>query len=178
MVQWEGPGLFTGEQQSFVGILNSAGQVTQEWSGLPGPVAGRTDGATLIVVAPATGPGEPRDSMAVLVELQENRWRPLVTGFSLISSPDPRFIASVRRGPFVRVQQRGECAPVRATSQRDAEIISCVRNGVLLRAPGEVRVHVDRTWRQVITPTGRSGWIDIGQLSAVDSAASDALSLR
>ncbi len=164
MVQWDGPSLFTGENESYIGIVNSAGQVTQQWAGLPGAVAGRSDGATLVVVAPATGPADPRDSMAVLVELGADRWRPLVLGFALISSPDPRFIASVRRGPFVRIQTRADCAPIRVASERTAEAFACLGNGVILRAPGETRVHNDYTWRQVVGPNGRAGWVDVSHL--------------
>ena len=164
MVQWDGPSVFTGEAESFVGIVNSGGQVTQQWTGVPGPVAGRTDGATLVAVAPATGPADPRDSMAVLVELQADRWHPIVTGFALVSSPDPDFIASVRRGPFVRISTRAECAPVRVASERAAEAFACLKNGVIMRAPGETRVHNDYTWRQVVGPNGRPGWVDISHL--------------
>jgi hypothetical protein len=104
------------------------------------------------------------ESMAVLVELQANTWRPIVLGVDLLSSPDEHFIASVRAGPFVRAETARQCAPVRAAPDKESEMIACVANGVILRAPGETRVHVDYTWRQVISPTGRAGWIDVSHL--------------
>ncbi|MGH2608016.1 MAG: hypothetical protein ACRDHF_02910 [Tepidiformaceae bacterium] len=162
MIHWTGPAPATGDDEDYVGIVNRRGKITQSWVGLPGPIAGRRDGATLVAVAPH--PEIRGASMAVLVELQANSWRPIIVGADLLTSADEHFITSVRQGPFVRVETPRECAPIRALPQRDAEAIACPANGVILRAPGERRIHVDYTWEHVIGPGGRAGWIDIGDL--------------
>lgn len=159
MIAWQGTNAL-GDPESYAGILNSGGELTQSWAGVPGSIAGRTDGATLIVSAPGDGGGW----IAALVQLQADRWRPLAIGADVLSSPNEHFIASVRRGPFVRVDTRRECAPIYASADRSSDQIACPMNGVILRAPGEVRVHNDYTWQQVIAPTGRPGWVDIAHI--------------
>ncbi|MEX0782124.1 MAG: hypothetical protein WD557_05695 [Dehalococcoidia bacterium] len=162
MIHWRGASPVTGEDEDYVGIMTRRGRITQSWVGIPGPVAGRRDGATLVSLA-AT-PDANGDLMAVLVELQANQWRPIVADADLLVSNDQRFIASVRQGPFVRVRAGDECTPIRALSEIDADVIACAAGNVILRAPGETRIHVDYTWMQVIAPGGRSGWIKVDDL--------------
>lgn len=162
MIHWTGTSPATGEKESYVGIMTRRGAITQSWVGLPGPIAGRRDGATVVALAPhPEGGGQ---SMAVLVELQANSWRPIVVGLDLLTSNDEHFIAAVRAGPFVRAEGSGDCVPIHAASGKQFEVISCVADGVILRAPGEARVHVDYTWRPVLSPSGRPGWVDVADL--------------
>ena len=162
MIAWTGTSPVSGEEASYVGIMTRRGRVTQSWVGLPGPVAGRRDGAT--VVSLAATPDSPGEVMAVLVELQQNLWRPIVAGDDLLVSHDQHFIASVRQGPFVRVRTAEDCAPIRVHSAIDADAFACVANDVILRAPGETRLHLDYSWTQVIAPGGRAGWIKVDDL--------------
>lgn len=159
MISWSAASAATGEEKAYAGIMTRRGQLTQSWVGLPGPIAGRRDGATLVSVAPsADAVGE---FVAVLVELQANRWSPIAAGDGYLSSGEERFIASVRQGPFVRVRTRRDCSPILGGADIEAVEIGCVVSGVILRAPGETVVHNDYTWTQVVSPSGRPGWIRI-----------------
>ena len=162
MISWSSESPASGESEQYAGIMTRRGQLTQSWVGLPGTIAGRRDGATLVSMAPV--PDVPGQQMAVLVELQANRWRPIVGGDGLLVSTDERFIASVRQGPFVRVKERDRCAVIRGGSDIDAIEIGCVVARVVLRAPGQTVVHNDYTWTQVVSPSGRPGWINVGDI--------------
>lgn len=97
----------------------------------------------------------PYGNYPVLYDLRAGTVTPILGWFE--ESRRNRMLALVP-GDFLRVANTGDCLNVRAEADTDAEVLSCYRDGVLLRDRGETREAGGVTWRAVTAPDGREGW--------------------
>jgi hypothetical protein len=145
------------ESESATALLTLPGASVRSWTALTGTtllaVAGRNPKA-MIQDPPRDLVGI--DRATVFIDFDARVVRPLA---SLPSRPDgalyPLLIAP---GPFLEVTGAGDCLNVREGPARDATVIACYFDRVLLKDLGEEREADGVRWRHVETPLGAEGW--------------------